>query len=110
MFLSNILNYVQNMNEATGASQKVFGIIEAQSKLDITSSDGRIPDYSSGKIEFRNVTFAYPSRPDATILKDFSLTIQAGQTGSQLIYIKSFHQKLLLLVQVAVENLQFYNS
>eukprot|EP00052_Salpingoeca_macrocollata_P009650 m.75889 g.75889 ORF g.75889 m.75889 type:complete len:1275 (-) comp17197_c0_seq1:75-3899(-) len=32
-----------------------------------------------GEIEFRNVTFAYPTRPDAVVLKDFSLKIQAGE-------------------------------
>jgi ATP-binding cassette subfamily B (MDR/TAP) protein 1 len=33
-----------------------------------------------GKIEFRNVSFAYPSRPDVNVLKNFNLIINAGQT------------------------------
>lgn len=87
MFLSNILTYLQSTNEATGASQKVFGIIEAKSKLDTSSNTGHMPDNPKGKIELKNVTFAYPSRPDATILNNFSLTIQAGQNGCNIIMI-----------------------
>jgi ABC-type multidrug transport system fused ATPase/permease subunit len=33
-----------------------------------------------GDIEFRNVTFAYPARPDVNALAGFSLKIPAGQT------------------------------
>lgn len=33
-----------------------------------------------GEIRFENVTFSYPSRPDQTVLKDFSLTLKPGQT------------------------------
>ena len=33
-----------------------------------------------GKIEFRNVKFNYPSRPNVTVLKDFSLDIRVGQS------------------------------
>ena len=33
-----------------------------------------------GDISFRNVTFAYPSRPNETILHDFSLDIKAGES------------------------------
>ncbi len=32
------------------------------------------------QIEFRNCTFAYPSRPDSIILRNFSLLIEPGQT------------------------------
>lgn len=31
-----------------------------------------------GKFEFRNVTFAYPSRPDIIVLENFNLTIEPG--------------------------------
>jgi len=33
-----------------------------------------------GLIEFKDVTFTYPSRPDAPVLKGLSLTIQPGKT------------------------------
>lgn len=40
-----------------------------------------IPDESlKGEIRFENVNFAYPTRPDQTVLKNFSLTLKPGQT------------------------------
>lgn len=33
-----------------------------------------------GEIELRNVTFAYPTRPDKLVCKDYSLKIDAGTT------------------------------
>ena len=36
------------------------------------------PDNLKGKIEFKNVTFSYPTKPEKIILKDLSFTIDAG--------------------------------
>ncbi|GLV43523.1 uncharacterized protein CBL_04065 [Carabus blaptoides fortunei] len=42
---------------------------------------GTIPYHSlKGNIEFENVTFSYPTRPETVILKDFNLMIPAGKT------------------------------
>lgn len=30
-------------------------------------------------LSFEDVTFAYPTRPDATVLRDFSLSVNAGE-------------------------------
>lgn len=34
----------------------------------------------NGEVRFENVTFAYPSRPDQIILRNFNLTLKPGQT------------------------------
>ncbi|XP_046833318.1 mitochondrial potassium channel ATP-binding subunit isoform X1 [Vespa crabro] len=39
-----------------------------------------INDSLSGNIEFKNVKFSYPTRPDHVILKNFNLDISAGKT------------------------------
>lgn len=36
------------------------------------------PDKIKGKIEFKNVSFAYPSNPETKILKNINLTIFEG--------------------------------
>lgn len=33
-----------------------------------------------GKIEFKNVSFAYPSKKDQNVLKNFSCEFEAGKT------------------------------
>src|SRR5690606_27317513 len=35
---------------------------------------------SRGEIEFRNVSFSYPSRPEVPVLRDVSCLIEAGKT------------------------------
>jgi ATP-binding cassette subfamily B protein len=35
---------------------------------------------SARQVEFRKCTFAYPSRPDTVVLRDFSLVLEPGQT------------------------------
>ena len=37
-------------------------------------------EHVKGNIEFRNVSFRYPSREDITVLHDISFSIEAGQT------------------------------
>ena len=45
----------------------------------ITFKGGKTLDVVKGNIRFENVDFIYPSRPNVTVLKDFSLEITPGQ-------------------------------
>jgi ATP-binding cassette subfamily B (MDR/TAP) protein 1 len=45
----------------------------------IRFSGGTTMDRLIGNIEFKNVDFAYPTRPDTRVLKDFSLSVTSGQ-------------------------------
>lgn len=42
--------------------------------------DGKWLAEVHGNIEFKEVTFSYPSRPDVIIFRDFSLFFPAGKT------------------------------
>lgn len=44
------------------------------------ASNGKCLNEVVGDIEFKNVTFSYPSRPDVIILRDFSIFFPAGKT------------------------------
>lgn len=43
-------------------------------------SDGKCLDEVNGNIEFKDVTFSYPSRPDVIIFRNFSIFFPAGKT------------------------------
>jgi ATP-binding cassette subfamily B protein len=44
----------------------------------IPSAGGIVPEHVEGLIELRHVDFAYPARPDATVLSDLDLRIEPG--------------------------------
>lgn len=48
--------------------------------IDSSSKDGVELDSVDGYIEFKNVTFAYPTRQETNIFDGFSLKIEAGKT------------------------------
>ena len=52
---------------AQAAAFKVFEIIDRKPEIDSMSDEGHKPDSFSGKIEFKNVNFTYPSRPDVQV-------------------------------------------
>lgn len=49
-------------------------------KIDLITGSTIPFDKLNGEIRFENVTFAYPSRPDQIILRNFYLTLKPGQT------------------------------
>ncbi|GAB9473867.1 Multidrug resistance protein abc superfamily [Globisporangium polare] len=62
------------------AANRVFKIIDRAPEIDATSTAGVVLPRVNGDIEFRSLTFAYPSRPDAQIYADYSLKVSRGQT------------------------------
>ncbi|XP_060069104.1 ATP-dependent translocase ABCB1-like [Ylistrum balloti] len=80
MSLGNALPTVEILGNARGAAQKVFEIIELTSKIDPSSTEGKMPDKFEGNIEFKDVEFEYPARPDAMVLRGMSLKVRVGQT------------------------------
>ena len=67
---------------------------EAVEELAIRRGGSKLPEYKinsssdagvkltsvTGEIEFRNVTFHYPTRQETNVFRDFSLKIEAGKT------------------------------
>jgi len=49
-------------------------------EIDSFSDFGLKPAIVRGEFEFKNVSFAFPARPEAEVLKNFSLRIDAGKT------------------------------
>ncbi|CAG9563764.1 unnamed protein product [Danaus chrysippus] len=62
------------------AGGRVFEYINKEPLMD--TSGKRIIKYHEfhGDIEFKDVTFSYPTRPEAVILRNFNLKIPAGKT------------------------------
>ncbi|NXR34260.1 MDR1 protein, partial [Zosterops hypoxanthus] len=71
---------LENVANARGAAYEVYKIINKKRLIDSSSKEGYKPDRLVGEIEFRNIHFSYPSRPDVKILKGLNLKVQTGKT------------------------------
>ncbi|XP_015524858.1 ATP-dependent translocase ABCB1 [Neodiprion lecontei] len=72
--------FIEAFGIAKAAGAKVFAVIERKSSIDSLSNDGVKPKNTNGAIEFKNVVFNYPSRPDIEVLGGLNLTINPGET------------------------------
>ncbi|VDL80853.1 unnamed protein product [Nippostrongylus brasiliensis] len=75
--LYNIGYVMTGLMECVGASRKVFEYMYREPEI---PNDGQLEPKVSGRIEFHNVQFTYPSRPHNKVLKGLNLVIEAGKT------------------------------
>ncbi|XP_015708893.1 ATP-dependent translocase ABCB1-like isoform X4 [Coturnix japonica] len=71
---------IEAFANARGAAYAIFNIIDNEPQIDSYSDAGHKPDHIKGNLEFQNVFFNYPSRPDVEILKGLNLKVNCGQT------------------------------
>nr|XP_016491786.1 PREDICTED: ABC transporter B family member 4-like isoform X3 [Nicotiana tabacum] len=66
--------------KAKSGASSIFALLDRRSKIDSSDNSGMILDNVKGNIEFQHVSFNYPSRPEAQVLKDLCLIISSGET------------------------------
>ncbi len=71
------LSEVQNFFKSAAASKIIQLVTEREPA--IPNKGGITLEKIEGHVEFKDITFEYPSRPGVTIMKDFNLTISKGQ-------------------------------
>jgi ABC-type multidrug transport system fused ATPase/permease subunit len=74
--LISIASFWSQFQLGLAASERVFALIDADPR--VVQLDNQIAPRLQGRIEFRNLDFRYTT--NEKVLKDFSLTIQAGET------------------------------
>lgn len=69
-----------NVIRGITSGSRVFEYLAVEPKIDLIAGT-IIPDEDlKGEIRFESISFAYPSRPEQVVLKDFNLTLKQGQT------------------------------
>lgn len=74
------LSYFAQFAQGTVAASRVFYIIDRIPEIDPYNSEGRKLSSARGRIELKNVSFAYPSRPDSLILNSINLVFPSSKT------------------------------
>ena len=94
----SIFTFAPDASKAMHASQELQGIVDSEPTMNNMSQNGLAPggkakkekekekenpprpNSSACRIQFENVAFTYPSRPNRPALDKLSITVQAGQT------------------------------
>ena len=93
---------VSEYTKAKKAFSSVFRTMDTKTLIDPSEegNKGKItPENLKGKIEFKNVTFAYPTRPDQKILRDISLTIPEGHSAALVGYSGCGKSTIIQLIE-----------
>lgn len=86
---------------AATAAAELLTLIDRKSDIDSLDHSGENPEGLTGKIEFQNISFSYPTRRDVTVLDHFSLRLPEGKVTTLVVSLPpaSFlraHQSLTL--------------
>ncbi|CAF1013430.1 unnamed protein product [Adineta ricciae] len=76
---SQTLTLSPDYGKAIKAAENIFDLLNRKPLIDNESRKGRQISDFTGRIQFDDVTFHYPSRPETTVLKNFKLKINSGQ-------------------------------
>jgi ATP-binding cassette subfamily B protein len=66
--------------QAAGAAERLTEILAEAPAIAVPANPQTLPEPAQGLLEFRNVSFAYPARPDKPTLHEVSFTIKPGET------------------------------
>ncbi|WOK95120.1 multidrug resistance protein [Canna indica] len=58
----------------------VFAVLDRYTQIEPEEEEGHRPEKLVGDIDIREIDFAYPARPDVSIFRGFSLTIESGKS------------------------------
>ena len=79
MEVSQSMGSAPDIGKVKASVSSVFKILDRKSKIDASNVSGTILENVNGDIEFRHVSFKYPTRPDIQIFQDLSMCIHSGK-------------------------------
>ncbi|KAF1811980.1 P-loop containing nucleoside triphosphate hydrolase protein [Eremomyces bilateralis CBS 781.70] len=74
-----IFSFAPDMGKAKQAATEMKRLFDRTPAIDSWSTDGEQLKNIDGSIEFRDVHFRYPTRPETPVLRGLNLTVQPGQ-------------------------------
>ncbi|KAI5864665.1 P-loop containing nucleoside triphosphate hydrolase protein [Durotheca rogersii] len=74
-----VFSFASDMGKAHHAAGELKTLFDRKPTIDTWSNDGAPVEAIEGAIEFRNVHFRYPTRPEQPVLRGLDLSIRPGQ-------------------------------
>ena len=68
-----------DLQRAAGATERLLELLESPSELLEPADPVPLPDTARGQLEFVDVAFRYPSRPEAVVLDGVSFVVEPGE-------------------------------
>jgi ATP-binding cassette, subfamily B, bacterial len=77
--IAGLGNQYAELASAMGATDRVRDILEQDQELDIEAENSIHPISFQSKVEYKNVSFRYPTRIDMEVLKSINLSVSKGE-------------------------------
>ncbi|KAJ5653255.1 Leptomycin B resistance protein [Penicillium lividum] len=75
----SIFAFAPDMGKAQESARELKTLLDYKPSIDTWSTDGEKVEEIEGRIEFRDVHFRYPTRPEQPVLRGLNLTVEPGQ-------------------------------
>ncbi|XP_077979293.1 ATP-dependent translocase ABCB1-like [Glandiceps talaboti] len=79
MALGQASAFAPDAAKAKMAANNIFFLLDREPEIDSSSPDGLKPDKCDSVVEFHDVKFRYPTRPDVPVLRGFNIKVNTGQ-------------------------------
>jgi ATP-binding cassette subfamily B (MDR/TAP) protein 1 len=74
-----VFSFAPDMGKAAESARTLKALFDRKPTIDTWSTAGEKLDVVDGTVEFRDVHFRYPTRPDQPVLRGLNLTVSPGQ-------------------------------
>ncbi|KAJ5081344.1 hypothetical protein NUU61_009608 [Penicillium alfredii] len=74
-----VFSFSPDMGKAKNAAAEFRKLFDRRPTIDSWSEEGETLDHVDGSIEFRDVHFRYPNRPEQPVLRGLNLSVKPGQ-------------------------------
>ncbi|KAL4819493.1 P-loop containing nucleoside triphosphate hydrolase protein [Aspergillus spinulosporus] len=74
-----VFSFAPDMGKAKNAAAEFRRLFDRKPQIDNWSEEGEKLERVEGEIEFQNVHFRYPTRPEQPVLRGLNLTVKPGQ-------------------------------
>ena len=78
--LTNMSDLFGTLQQVSGATERLFEILDTRSSLPVKPVPAPMPELSRGSVAFEAVDFSYRTRDEAPILSNLSFAVEKGET------------------------------